>query len=83
MVPGTVVAVASGTNPIELLIFAQAGTILGVPLTAVVMWLLTNDRLAVSGHRNGLALHTLVLVSIGGLAYLSVRQGLVFLGVIP
>lgn len=56
-------------------------TTLGVPLIAVVMWMLTMDATVMGKHRNRPALDLFILVTIVWLVFLSVRQGLGFLGV--
>jgi manganese transport protein len=79
MALGTIAAIAFGDNPIELLVVAQATTILGVPLLAVVMMLLANSRKLMGEHRNGIVLNIMGLISIVWLLYLSFRQASIFL----
>jgi Mn2+/Fe2+ NRAMP family transporter len=79
MALGTVAAILFGGNPINLLVLAQATTILGVPLIAAVMWLMTNDRAVVGEHRNGWVANVLAGLAVAWLLCLSVWQTLQFL----
>lgn len=78
MLAGTVVALLFGKNPIQLLVVAQATTILGVPLIAVVMLVMANDREVVGEHRNGWIANGVGVAALGWLGVLSVRQLLAF-----
>ncbi|MFH0880663.1 MAG: divalent metal cation transporter [Lentisphaerota bacterium] len=79
MALGTVAAILFGQNPINLLVLAQGTTILGVPLIAVVMWIMTNDRHVVGDRRNGWLANILAAASVGWLLYLSFWQTMQFL----
>ncbi|QGP92039.1 Divalent metal cation transporter MntH [Neomoorella glycerini] len=80
MILGTAVASIYKTNPIQLLIMAQATTILGVPLLAGVMILLANDKQLMGELRNNLVSNIIAVVAFLWLVYLSIRQLLTFLG---
>lgn len=78
MVLGTVIMMIFQGNPIELITMAQATTILGVPLIALVMWMLTNSKSLMGSHRNGVVVNAIVAVALVWLLYLSGRQAWTF-----
>lgn len=80
MALGTIVALLCKKNPIQFLVLAQATTILGVPLIAVVMWHLGNDAKLMGEHRTRPAVNVILLAGIGWLLFLSVRQLRVLMG---
>lgn len=79
MALGTVAAIMFCQNPINLLVLAQGTTILGVPLIAVVMWIMANDSKVVGERRNGWPANILAAAAVGWLIYLSAWQTLQFL----
>jgi Mn2+/Fe2+ NRAMP family transporter len=82
MALGTVLAIRFGDNPVQLIVTAQATTALTAPVMALVMWLLTMNRAFMEAHRNRPVVNVLAAAAIGWLLFLSVRQGLAFLGVV-
>ena len=76
MALGTVAAILFGGNPINLLVLAQATTVLGVPLMAVVMWIMTNDRRVVGDERNGWLTNVVAGIAVAWLLFLSVWQAI-------
>jgi len=73
---GAALAVLFGKNPVQLIVVAQATTILGVPLMAVVMILLANDKELMGEARNRLLANVIAIAAIIWLLALSIRQGL-------
>lgn len=73
MLAGIVLAyltLRSGTA-LEGIVFAQHSTVLAVPLCAIVLMILANDRRAVGEHRNGWIINTLASLAIVVLLILS------------
>ena len=69
-----------GRNPIQLLVMAQATTILGVPLMATVMLILANRRdVMPTTLRNGLASNLIGGLGLAWLLALSLRQAAAYL----
>lgn len=79
LVFSTGIGIAFNKNPIEVLILAQATTILGVPLVAVVLILLCNDRNVVGTHTNRAPINILAMLALAWILYLSGNQFLSFL----
>lgn len=61
-------------SPLEGIVLAQRLTIFAVPLCAVILALLVNDRRAVGGHRNGWFANTVALTAITALVTMSLIQ---------
>jgi Mn2+/Fe2+ NRAMP family transporter len=61
-------------SAIEGIILAQRTTVLAVPLCAVVLILLANDRRAVGVHRNGWFANTVALAALVVLVMMSVSR---------
>ncbi|MBN2450589.1 MAG: Nramp family divalent metal transporter [Lentisphaeria bacterium] len=75
MVFGTAVALVFGSNPIQLLVMAQATTIVGVPFIAFVMLVLANRRERMGNElRNRLAANIVGGIGLAWLVVLSGRQ---------
>ena len=74
MLAGTEAALLYGDEPVQLLVMAQKATILGVPLIAVVMLVMANDRRVVGEHRNGWVANGVGAAALVWLGVLSVRQ---------
>lgn len=74
MLLGTVVALAFGKNPIQLLVMAQGTTIIAVPLIALVMIMLANNRDLMGKHRNRLGLNLVAVLALVWLLFLSFNQ---------
>lgn len=80
MLFGAGVAMMAGRNPIQLLVMAQATTILGVPLMATVMLILANRRdVMPTTLRNGLASNLIGGLGLAWLLALSLRQAAAYL----
>ena len=74
MLLGTTVALASGKNPNQPLVMAQATTILAVPLIALVMIMLVNNRDLMGKHRDSAGMNVVAAVALGWLLFLSFNQ---------
>ncbi len=74
MVLGTIAAIAFGQNPIQLLVLAQGTTIFAVPLIAIVMLLLSNDKDLMKEYKNKKITNIISVISIVWLVYLSYSQ---------
>jgi Mn2+/Fe2+ NRAMP family transporter len=74
LVGSTMLAVFVQANPVELLTVAQASTVLGTPLLAIVLFLLGNNKNVVRGHRNGVLTNIIAVLAIAWLLYLSYNQ---------
>ena len=80
MLFGAAVAMAAGRNPIQLLVMAQATTILGVPLMAAVLLILANRRdVLPEALRNRLASNLVGGLGLAWLLGLSLRQAAAYL----
>lgn len=80
MVLGTLAAIVFGKNPIQLLVLAQGTTIFAVPIIAVVMVLLANDKETMQEYKNSNLTNLFAIASIIWLLYLSYRQLIQFIG---
>jgi len=74
LVVGTLIAVGFGKNPIELLIMAQGITVIVVPLIALVILLICNDRYIMGNLKNNYITNIIGIASFMWLVVLSYRQ---------
>lgn len=74
MILGTAASIILGKNPIQLLVTAQATTIFGVPLIAVVMLILSNDTELMKEYRSRFITNIIGSLTIVWLIYLSYEQ---------
>ena len=79
MILGTIAAIVFGKNPIQLLVLAQGTTMLAVPIIAVVMLLLANDKELMGEFKNSALLNAVGVISIVWLLYLSFNQLMQFI----
>ncbi len=79
MVLGTVAAIVFGQNPIQLLVLAQGTTIFAVPMIAIVMLLLSNDKELMQEYRNKTLTNVISVLAIIWLIYLSYNQLMTFI----
>ncbi|MFD0713440.1 Nramp family divalent metal transporter [Paenibacillus sp. GCM10027626] len=79
LVGSTLLAVVLNTNPIELIVMAQATTILGAPLIAIVLLLLGNNKKVLGNNTNGIVVNVLAVAATLWLIYLSINQFQTFL----
>ncbi|WP_040210896.1 Nramp family divalent metal transporter [Clostridium polynesiense] len=80
MILGTAAAIIFGKNPIQLLVLAQGTTMLAVPLIAIVIMLLANDKKLMQKHKNSVFLNIIGVISIVWLLFLSYNQLKQFIG---
>lgn len=74
MVLGVVLAIIFGQNPIQLLVMAQATTIFGVPLVALIMLLISNNSKLMQEYKSGFITNIIGSLAVVWLIYLSLRQ---------
>lgn len=74
LVASTLLAVFLQANPVELIVVAQASTVLGGPLLAVVLLLLGNNKNVVKDHKNGIWTNIFAVLATLWLIYLSYNQ---------
>ncbi|MVP00442.1 Nramp family divalent metal transporter [Paenibacillus lutrae] len=74
LILSTVVAAVLQVNPIQLIVVAQATTVLGAPLIAIVLLLLGNNKKVVGSHKNSLVTNMLAILATVWLIYLSYNQ---------
>lgn len=79
LVLSTIVAATLRENPIELLVLAQATTILGGPLIAIVLTIIGNDKNVMGEDTNSLPVNVISIMAIGWILYLSFNQLMNFL----
>lgn len=70
----TFVAILFDSNPIQLIIFAQAMTVLGAPLVAVVLCFLSNNRRVMGKYKNTLSENIILQIATVWILYLSSKQ---------
>ncbi|WP_420798535.1 NRAMP family divalent metal transporter [Paenibacillus dendritiformis] len=75
----TLIAILAEANPIQLIIMAQATTVLGAPLIAIVLLLLGNNKKVLGSRTNGWFTNIIAGLAFLWLLYLSVNQLLTFL----
>ncbi|WCF09896.1 divalent metal cation transporter [Paenibacillus thiaminolyticus] len=75
----TLIAILAEANPIQLIIMAQASTVLGAPLIAIVLLLLGNNKKVLGSRTNGWFTNVTAGLASLWLLYLSVNQLLTFL----
>ncbi|WAH37124.1 NRAMP family divalent metal transporter [Alicyclobacillus dauci] len=80
LVGSSLLAVLSHTNPIQLIVVAQATTILGAPLIAIVLLMLGNNQNVLGNRTNHWITNVLAVLATAWLIYLSVHQFIAFLG---
>ena len=74
LVASTLLAVFLQANPVELIVVAQASTVLGAPLLAIVLFLLGNNKNVVKHYKNGVVTNIFAVLAILWLLYLSYNQ---------
>jgi Mn2+/Fe2+ NRAMP family transporter len=76
----TSLAVFLKRNPIEVLVIAQATTILGGPLVAIVLFMMGNNKNILQEKTNSLATNIIAVIAIAWILYLSYNQLMSFVG---
>lgn len=79
MIMGALISVLFGENPIQLLVLAQGITILGVPLIAIVLLMVSNNKKLMKEFKNSYSTNIISIISIIWLIYLSYNQFIDFL----
>lgn len=79
LVASTLIAVLVNANPIQLIITAQAVTIFGAPLLAILLILLGNNKKVLGAHTNGWVTNLFAGAAALWVIYLSVNQLMNFL----
>ncbi|WP_029902556.1 Nramp family divalent metal transporter [Prevotella sp. 10(H)] len=74
LVLGTVIAIIFGSNPIQLIVFAQSMTILGAPIVAVAILFLSNNKKVVGEYKNSHALNAILTIATVWAIFISVNQ---------
>ncbi|MBB4034942.1 Mn2+/Fe2+ NRAMP family transporter [Dysgonomonas hofstadii] len=74
LVFGTIIAIIFGSNPIQLIVFAQSMTIFGAPIVAVVILLLSNNKKMMGQYRNSLPLNIILGIATAWAIYISINQ---------
>ena len=74
LVFSTLLAVVLKTNPIQVIIVAQATTILGGPLVAIILLIMSNDKNVLGEDRNGIVANVIAVIAIAWICYLSINQ---------
>ncbi|GIP39882.1 manganese transporter [Paenibacillus sp. J31TS4] len=74
LVVSTLIAVVLKANPIQLIVVAQATTVLGAPLIAVVLLLLGNNKNVIGSFKNHPVTNVLAVLATVWLLYLSYSQ---------
>ena len=70
-----------GSNPIQLTIMAQGSTVIGAPLVAGVILLLSNHPAVVGTDKNRKAVNLVASLAVVWLLFLSVNQLLLWSGI--
>lgn len=68
------IAALFNTNPVQLLIMAQATTCFGYPLIIIMLFMLSNNKKAMQGQTNKLATNLIAGVAILWIVFLSYHQ---------
>jgi manganese transport protein len=76
----TTLAVTMKRNPIEVLVIAQATTILGGPLVAIILLLLGNNKDVMGENTNKTVTNIIAVLAIVWILYLSYNQLMSFIG---
>jgi len=74
LVFGTVIAIIFGSNPIQLIVFAQSMTIFGAPIVAVVILLMSNNKKVMGQYRNSTVLNIILGIATIWAIYISINQ---------
>lgn len=74
LVLGTVIAIIFGSNPIQLIVFAQSMTIFGAPIVAVAILFLSNNKKVVGEYRNSHILNIVLAIATAWAIFISVNQ---------
>lgn len=78
---GMAVGLIFGSNPIQLTIMAQGSTVIGAPLVAGVILLLSNHPKVVGTDKNRRAVNLVASLAVVWLLFLSVNQLLLWAGI--
>jgi len=76
----TTLAVTLKQNPIEILVIAQATTIIGGPLVAIVLLILGNNKNVLHEHTNKPVTNVIAILAVIWILYLSYNQLMSFIG---
>ena len=76
----TTLAVTMKKNPIEVLVIAQATTILGGPLVAIMLLILGNNKNVLGENTNKPVTNIIAVLAIAWIIYLSFNQLMSFIG---
>ncbi len=68
------IAALFNTNPVQLLIMAQATTCFGYPLVIVMLFILSNNKKVIKEHKNKLATNIISGIAVLWILYLSYHQ---------
>jgi manganese transport protein len=79
LVLSTLVALSLKSNPIELIVMAQASTIIGGPLIAILLFFLANNKNVLGNFTNSLFSNIIAGLAIVWILYLSVNQIILFI----
>jgi Metal-dependent amidase/aminoacylase/carboxypeptidase len=74
LVVSTCIAVLFNTNPIQLLIMAQATTCFGYPLVIIMIFLLSNNKKVMREYKNSIITNIILGLAILWVLFLSFRQ---------
>jgi Mn2+/Fe2+ NRAMP family transporter len=78
LIGSTVIAILMESNPIELIVMAQASTVIGGPLIAILLILLANNKIVLGQYTNKSWSNFIAGLALLWIIYLSVNQILVF-----
>ena len=79
LIGSTLLAILLKSNPIELIVLAQASTIIGGPLIAILLILLANNKQVLGPYTNKVGSNLISGVAFLWILYLSINQILIFL----
>jgi manganese transport protein len=74
LIGSSLLAILLNSNPIQLIIMAQATTILGAPVIAIVLLMLGNNKKVLGTNTNGWLTNILAVCATAWLIYLSINQ---------
>lgn len=74
LVFGIVATCTLGASPQEIILFAQAANALLLPITAVLLLVVSNDKKLMGNYKNGVVINILAIIVIGVFLFIAARN---------
>ncbi len=79
LICGVLAVCTIGASPTEIILFAQAANAILLPITAVLLLIVCNDKKIMGKYKNGVVLNVLAVIVIGVFLFIAVRNMTAFI----